>query len=1080
MLFQRDQWPFIPSKLSDIIDADTLAVIQAGSCERLGRALTLFDYDVDQKILTHITPINPLHRYEDFCAHFRSRVPDGAQQCEACDAWEADISLSAYEATGDPFRLFYCHMGLYQASYIIRFYNRPVGVLVGGQYRPPEGVEEIQANVRALWDEPEPVDPLCDDLVSLAETLAPAVDDLRERLATEATYLEQLAYASYQQHKHEWEQQFLGTLRNFAQSLEDRNFDDIREFLQIPLELTLSVLRTEYAVFFARMQEGDSRLEYVAGVGIPDEVDQAPPYFDWERAWISHKEAYNTPWDLIDWQESARASLYGPNADWFQSCGCIVPLTPGSRHRGALILGPFAAPINLERERNFLIDIGDLMGTSTFIRLEVQRLEHERHQLRQVLEASHRITTIQPIDETLQEIIRELLMSLDYDIVVLYRYDPYLREFEKPIAAHSVPLPFFAAPVGPASLLWELIRRSENDSHFTSNPHHDRLMPPLIPEIKASGYIRLSSNGQVVGLLFVHKCVEHTFSKAERETTQQLAEQAAQVIYETLILQSIADSLREMMKFDVVILYPYNADQNKLGYPVFRGRLKTQPDPELPDDVARIAIQAEKPSHFVDDAPNDPIFFSSFVEFEEILSSGYVRLEVDGEPVGLLLVSWRRRYHWTDSEKQAVHLFANQAAIAIWNARLYQSAREEAQRREALYEAAKAIVRGGLETETVLNTILEQAMKVTGAHFGTLQRVVGDYLEFVAVQPADRLIELKSIVGQIPIDGQGITARAVRMGEAQLVPDVQQDPDFQEFSEQTCSELAVVLRASKEEPVIGVLNVEHPEVGGLDRDDRRLLIALSNLAVIALQTAQTSDELRFANTIALMAAWEFNIAHDVNAEAGRIRRAVYKLGKHPDLPDDVIDQLNEIDRYAENLALPMKLERPPEVGRDLPYEDAAAVDRVIKEEVKNLRPRHAVLKIHLALHCPGIKVNMHSPWLRRVIRHLLSNADRVIRESRGAGEVTITTHETDESMIEVRVEDTGPGIPPDIAAQLFKRQIQHEDDGEHGKGTGLFLISLIIKQYGGNLELISSGNDDSGACFRFTIPRADRVVTESS
>jgi hypothetical protein len=42
---QSSRWPHRPTKLSDLIDEETLSVLISGSCARLGRALTVLDYD---------------------------------------------------------------------------------------------------------------------------------------------------------------------------------------------------------------------------------------------------------------------------------------------------------------------------------------------------------------------------------------------------------------------------------------------------------------------------------------------------------------------------------------------------------------------------------------------------------------------------------------------------------------------------------------------------------------------------------------------------------------------------------------------------------------------------------------------------------------------------------------------------------------------------------------------------------------------------------------------------------------------------------------------------------------------------
>jgi len=69
----------------------------------------------------------------------------------------------------------------------------------------------------------------------------------------------------------------------------------------------------------------------------------------------------------------------------------------------------------------------------------------------------------------------------------------------------------------------------------------------------------------------------------------------------------------------------------------------------------------------------------------------------------------------------------------------------------------------------------------------------------------------------------------------------------------------------------------------------------------------------------------------------------------------------------------------------------------------------------------------------------------------------------------VEIEDSGPGIPPDLQARIFEPFFTTK---ERGRGTGLGLASVlgIVQQHGGHIELRSSPG--RGACFALFFPRA--------
>ena len=138
-MFQSDKWPFTPTRLSEIVDSETLAVVEAGCSSRLGRALTILDYSPDQESFGYrIESINPQQHWEKFCALLRNRkvIAGGDRACQDCDLREARISLAEFRKSGAISRACPCHMGLYGMTHVVRVHGRPVALLISGQHRP--------------------------------------------------------------------------------------------------------------------------------------------------------------------------------------------------------------------------------------------------------------------------------------------------------------------------------------------------------------------------------------------------------------------------------------------------------------------------------------------------------------------------------------------------------------------------------------------------------------------------------------------------------------------------------------------------------------------------------------------------------------------------------------------------------------------------------------------------------------------------------------------------------------------------------------------------------------------------------
>jgi signal transduction histidine kinase len=323
----------------------------------------------------------------------------------------------------------------------------------------------------------------------------------------------------------------------------------------------------------------------------------------------------------------------------------------------------------------------------------------------------------------------------------------------------------------------------------------------------------------------------------------------------------------------------------------------------------------------------------------------------------------------------------------------------------------------------------------------------------------------------MPVHGPGITARAVRENHAQLVRDVRQDPDFVDaMGGETGSELAVVFREGGEAGApIGVLNVEHRAPDGLDEDDRELLTTLANLAVAALSNVKRAEQLTSINAIAIMGAWGADIVHDINREIGHIRRNIFLLKESSDLSPEAKKHLETIDQAAGNLALPELPDQAPEPGSTVEIH-TAHLDEIVGKEVERLQYAHQHIEFQVECNCPDVWVAMHEQWIRRLLRHLATNAARVMPEEWEPRQMTIRTTQLNDTMAEVRVEDTGRGIRPQIRVRLFKRPIDHTDERQYIRaGRGLLLVRYIAEQYGGKVRLVHS-EEGKGACFGFSIP----------
>lgn len=111
---------------------------------------------------------------------------------------------------------------------------------------------------------------------------------------------------------------------------------------------------------------------------------------------------------------------------------------------------------------------------------------------------------------------------------------------------------------------------------------------------------------------------------------------------------------------------------------------------------------------------------------------------------------------------------------------------------------------------------------------------------------------------------------------------------------------------------------------------------------------------------------------------------------------------------------------------------------------------------------PDIKLQFDPRRLRRVIFNLIDNAVDIMPEN---GEI-ILRFQNGKNEITTEIQDTGPGIPPQIANKLF--QAFATFGKQHGTGLGLSICKKIIEDHGGRISARNA--QDRGAIFSFTLP----------
>jgi signal transduction histidine kinase len=123
---------------------------------------------------------------------------------------------------------------------------------------------------------------------------------------------------------------------------------------------------------------------------------------------------------------------------------------------------------------------------------------------------------------------------------------------------------------------------------------------------------------------------------------------------------------------------------------------------------------------------------------------------------------------------------------------------------------------------------------------------------------------------------------------------------------------------------------------------------------------------------------------------------------------------------------------------------------------------------------PCYRDQLAQVFLNLIINAAHAIADVVDEASGSLGIIKISTHQVG-SVVEIRISDTGPGVPDSLRDKIFDPFFTTKDVGK-GTGQGLAIArSVVVDKHGGTLELESEPG--KGATFVIRLPLGDVGVT---
>jgi len=536
-------------------------------------------------------------------------------------------------------------------------------------------------------------------------------------------------------------------------------------------------------------------------------------------------------------------------------------------------------------------------------------------------------------------------------------------------------------------------------------------------------------------------------------------------IFDPYFLQSIVQHATYLLRADGSAFYFWDAAGRQATL------LAKHNLTEVPWDAAIPARTIDSQRPLIETLPSRPALLAVPVaRHDDILGA-------------LVVADWAPQRKYDTHDVALIESLADLAASASRQTR--RLARMTAQFR-ALHAIDIALT-SSLQSDRVLDLILEKAVELVGAEHGSLRRLKVETGELVLMAHYGSGWTPEKLA-YTPRLGEGIAQWVAEHRRPYLISDVQKDSRYVVLFENMRSSVAVPLLGGRRgdpeaDEFLGVLLLESSRLAAFNQQDVELLDALAQEAVIVIQNAAQHQRLQLihkrlkdeqekrlaAEKWTVMGQAATSLAHRINniigmlpASASELQRTLKNI-QVPEADRKWIDA--NIDRIKRNAGFILKLSD----ALFRPFKEAGPptrldINQLLKEALESAELSGEVeLICDFAEDLPEVE---SSPLLLDIFLELITNAlkameDRPLRRLRLH---TRSDAQDSSRSVVVEISDSGHGISPGRMTHLWDMF----QPSVNGLGFGLWWLRTFILRQGGTIECKSQ--EGEGATFIVRLP----------
>jgi signal transduction histidine kinase/DNA-binding response OmpR family regulator len=558
------------------------------------------------------------------------------------------------------------------------------------------------------------------------------------------------------------------------------------------------------------------------------------------------------------------------------------------------------------------------------------------------------------------------------------------------------------------------------------------------------------------------------------------------------VLETVVDSARNLCRADAAQVFLVDEDRYRFAYGsgmTLEYREFIANNPVMLDRgtlAGRVAL--DRRATQITDVLADPDYALADAQ----RAGGYrtvmgVPMLLDDAVVGVLSV-WRTQVDpFSDRAVEVLTTFAAQAALAVRTVdliRTLESRTDEVGRKETQLEALGTVGQAVSFSENlteVLNTILTQAVQLSGSHGGSIYEFDEDAGEFRVETVCGTSPEAFDALRRARIGLKDtFIGKAATLGRSLELTDLRDaplDPHLSALAETGWRSL-VAVPMLREGRIVGAMVIRRHTPGRIPQEVRHLLETFASQSALALINAQLYRQLErqsAALEIASRHKSEFlaSMSHELrtplNAIIGFSEVLLERMfGELNERQDDYLRDIWSSGKHLLELLNDILDLSKIEAGQMVLNRSEFVVSESLEHCLSMVRERALKQRIQLGLEVDPEVGLLDADRLRfrQVVLNLLSNAVKFTPEG---GRVDVRAFISDQDLV-VLVADTGVGVPAEDRERIFDsfQQGTRTSEQVEGTGLGLTLSKRILELHGGRIWVDSEPGQ--GSTFGFALP----------